>query len=145
MAGICAVPVSKGGRSAGIQRRPHNLSLWTQCFLRLRLHCREKLHTSSCHAVSLQSCPTLCNPMDSSLPGSSVHGISQARILEWVAGPSSRGPSQGLNPCLLRFPNYRWILYCWATREAHTSFYYQTNRCRRTNSSSIRFKRNRST
>ena len=102
----------RGGRSAGIQRRPHNLSLWTQCFLRLRLHCREKLHTSSCHAVSLQSCPTLCNPMDSSLPGSSVHGISQARILEWVAGPSSRGPSQGLNPCLLRFPNYRRILYC---------------------------------
>ena len=32
-----------------------------------------------------QSCPTLCNPMDYSLPGSSVHGILQARILEWVA------------------------------------------------------------
>ena len=36
-----------------------------------------------------QSCPTLCNPMDCNLPGSSVHGISQARILEWVAMPSS--------------------------------------------------------
>ena len=32
-----------------------------------------------------QSCPTLCNPMDCSLSGSSVHGILQARILEWVA------------------------------------------------------------
>ena len=32
----------------------------------------------------IQSCSTLCNPMDSSPPGSSVHGISQARILEWV-------------------------------------------------------------
>ena len=32
-----------------------------------------------------QSCPTLCNPMDCSLPGSSVHGIFQARILDWVA------------------------------------------------------------
>ena len=32
-----------------------------------------------------QSCPTLCNPMDYSLPGSSVHGIFQARVLEWVA------------------------------------------------------------
>ena len=32
-----------------------------------------------------QSCPTLGNPMDCSLPGSSVHGISQARVLEWVA------------------------------------------------------------
>jgi len=32
-----------------------------------------------------QSCPTLCNPMDCSLPGFSVHGIFQARVLEWVA------------------------------------------------------------
>ena len=32
-----------------------------------------------------QSCPTLCDPMDCSLPGSSVHGIFQARVLEWVA------------------------------------------------------------
>ena len=38
-----------------------------------------------------QSCPTLCNPVDRSPPGSSVHGISQARILEWVAYPFSRG------------------------------------------------------
>ena len=40
---------------------------------------------------SLQSCPTLCDPLDYSLPGSSVHGILQARILEWVAMPFSRG------------------------------------------------------
>ena len=37
------------------------------------------------HAESLQSCPTLCDPMDSSPPGSSVHGFLQARILEWAA------------------------------------------------------------
>ena len=37
---------------------------------------------------------TLCDPMDCSSPGSSVHGISQARILEWVAISFSRGPSQ---------------------------------------------------
>ena len=36
-------------------------------------------------AKSLQSCPTLCDPIDGSPPGSSVHGILQARILEWVA------------------------------------------------------------
>ena len=36
-------------------------------------------------AKSLQSCPTLCEPTDSSPPGSPVHGILQARILEWVA------------------------------------------------------------
>ena len=41
-----------------------------------------------------QMCPILCDPMDYSPPGSSVHGILQARILEWVAIPSSRGSSQ---------------------------------------------------
>ena len=39
-------------------------------------------------------CPTLCDPMDCSPPGSSVHGILQARILEWVAISFSRGSSQ---------------------------------------------------
>ena len=41
-----------------------------------------------------QSCPTLCNPMDCNLLGFSVHGILQARILEWVAIPYSMGSSQ---------------------------------------------------
>ena len=41
-----------------------------------------------------QSCLTICNPMDYSLPGSSVHGILQARMLEWVAIPFSRGSSR---------------------------------------------------
>ena len=41
-----------------------------------------------------QSCLTVCDPMDCSPLGSSVHGILQARILEWVAIPSSRGSSQ---------------------------------------------------
>ena len=49
-----------------------------------------------------QSCPILCYPMDCNLPGSSVHGIFQARILEWVAIAFSRrsSPTQGLNPGL---------------------------------------------
>ena len=41
-----------------------------------------------------QSCPALCKPMDCSRPDSSVHGILQARILQWVAIPFSRGSSQ---------------------------------------------------
>ena len=45
-------------------------------------------------AKSLQSCPTLCDPMDHSPPGSSVHGILQVRILQGVAVPSFRGPSR---------------------------------------------------
>ena len=57
-----------------------------------------------------QWCPTLCDPMDCSPPGSSVHGILQARILEWIAIPFSRGifPTLGLNPGL---PHCRQILY----------------------------------
>ena len=58
------------------------------------------------HAQSLQSCSVVCDPMDCSPSGASVHVISQARILEWVAMLSSRGifPTQGLNSrplCLL--------------------------------------------
>ena len=41
-----------------------------------------------------QSGPTLCDPMDGNLPGSAVHGIFQARILEWAAMSLSRGSSQ---------------------------------------------------
>ena len=48
-------------------------------------------------AKSLQSCPTLCESMNCSPPGSSVDGILQARILEWVAVPSSRGSSRPRN------------------------------------------------
>ena len=44
-------------------------------------------------AKLFRSCPILSDPMDSSLPGSSVHGILQTRILTWVAMPSSRGSS----------------------------------------------------
>ena len=52
--------------------------------------------------VCAQSCLTLCDPMDYSLPGSSLYGIFQARILEWVF------PTQVLNSDL---PHCRWILY----------------------------------
>ena len=47
-----------------------------------------------------QSCPTLCDPMDCCLSGSSVHGIFQARVLEWIAISFSRGygPDPGIEP-----------------------------------------------
>ena len=51
------------------------------------------LQKSAAAAKSLQSCPTLCDPIDSSPPGSSVLGILQARILEWVAISFSRNQS----------------------------------------------------
>ena len=56
------------------------------------------------HAKSLQACLTLCIPMDCSPPGFSIHGILQARILEWVA--MGIFLMQGSNLCLLRL--LRW-------------------------------------
>ena len=52
------------------------------------------VHDTCVRALLLQSCPSLCGLMDCSPPGSSVHRILQARILEWIAMPSSRGSSQ---------------------------------------------------
>ena len=58
--------------------------------------------------VSCFSCVQLCDSLDCSPPGSSVHGILQARILEWVAMPSSRGsPRQGSNSRLLRLLHWQ--------------------------------------
>ena len=54
-------------------------------------------------AKLLQSCLTLGDPMDCNLPGSSIHGILQARILEWVAKPSSRGSSQPRDQTLVSY------------------------------------------
>ena len=57
-----------------------------------------------CHSATLPevlvTSPALCDPMDCSLPGSSVHGILQARILEWVAIPFFMGSSQPRSPAL---------------------------------------------
>ena len=65
------------------------------------------------HAKSLQLCPTLCNPMDYSLSGSSLHGILQARILELVALPYSRGSSLPRNRTGVSYVacTDRWVLY----------------------------------
>ena len=64
-----------------------------------------------------QLCPTLCNPMDCSLPGSSLHGILQARVLEWVAISFSRGSSQLRDRTgVSHIPGRHFNL--WATREA---------------------------
>ena len=63
------------------------------------IHVSPVLHVLICLCVFrmnvfAQSCPTLCDPMDCSPPGSSVYGIFQARVLEWVAISFSRGSSQ---------------------------------------------------
>ena len=66
--------------------------------------CQKKLKIElsccCCCCLVTQLCLTLCDPMDCRPPGSSVHGILQARILEWVAMPSSRGSPQPRSPVL---------------------------------------------
>ena len=63
-----------------------------------------------------QLCPTLCNPMDCSLPSSSVHGIFQAIVLEWIAISFSRGSSR---------PRDRtWTLYCLSHQGSPNVYHY---------------------
>ena len=74
--------IMMGFSEAQILEKPHQPGHDTESFL-----------FSVCCAKLLQSCPTVCDPTDCSPPGSSVHGILQAGILEWLAMPSSRGSS----------------------------------------------------
>ena len=77
---------------------------WVSCIAGNLLHYRQILYQLSDQKIHdiiyillclvVQSCPTCCDPIDCSLPGSSIHGIPQARILEWFAMPSSRGSSK---------------------------------------------------
>ena len=57
-----------------------------------------------------QSCPTLCHPIDCSLPGSSVHGIFQAIVLEWIAISFSRGSSQPKKDLMTQITTMVWSL-----------------------------------
>ena len=74
-------------------------------------------------AKSRQSCPTLCDSIDCSLPGSSVYGTLQARILEWVVIPFSRGSFWPRDRTRVSYVSCigRWVLYHCATWEAHRS------------------------
>ena len=67
-----------------------------------------------------QSCPTLCDPIDGSLPGSSVHGIFQARVLEWVAISFSRESSRPRDRTQVSHI-VRRCFTVWATREVEVS------------------------
>ena len=66
-----------------------------------------------CAVLSHFSCVQLCNPMDCSQPGSSVHGVLQTGILEWVAMPSSSGSSWPRNQTRVSYVSCigRWVLY----------------------------------
>ena len=80
-------------------------------------------------AHSLQSCPTLWDLVYRSPPGFSVHGISQARILEWVPISFSRGPSWPRDQNSVSYVSCigRQVLYPWVTREPLWSELYPPN------------------
>ena len=100
--------VPGGGGGVLIKEPPGRGGLWAVC-----LSCGIWPSESE---VS-QSCPTLCDPMDCRLPGSSVHGIFRARVLEWVAISFSRGSSQPRDQTRVsHIVGRRFTI--WATREA---------------------------
>ena len=75
-----------------VASRPHQITLVRTDMQEIDIeYCYEKVKVK---ALVTQLCPTLCDPMDCSPPGSSVHGISHTRIWEWVAIPFSKGSSQ---------------------------------------------------
>ena len=80
-------------------------------------HCLMQQTNNQCKSEVAQLCPTLCDPMDCSPPGFSVHGIFQARVLKWVTISFSKGSSQPRD--------WTWVsciadrcFTVWATREA---------------------------
>ena len=91
----------------------------TWCYFVFFLFSIDICNQACCYCSVTRLCPTLCNPMDCNLSSSSVHGISQARILEWVAISFSKGSSwprgRTCISCICR-----WILYYWTTWETQS-------------------------
>ena len=83
----------QGFHSEGLVR----LHCWLLVFENSAMLPLHRLMEKEVKVLVAQLCPTLCNPMDCSLPGSSVHGSLQARLLKWVAIPGDLAPPQGSN------------------------------------------------
>ena len=118
---LCATPRTAAHQapgSLGISRQEH----WSG------LPFPSVVHENESESEVAQSCPTLCNPMDCSLWGSSVHGIFQARVLEWIATAFSRGSSRPRDWTQVSRIAGRYFTI-WATREAQ-SIYITINNVR---------------
>ena len=98
----------------------HEKGLTSHCLLWVLTALQSSIMNTIC-CLDAQSCPTICDRMDCSLPGSSVHGILQAKILKWVAISSSRGSSRSRDQTHISYTGRR-ILYHWAMRKAQ--YYY---------------------
>ena len=124
------------GKEPACQCRRHGFDPWfqkipcrrawqpTPVFLPGESHGQRSLEGYSESEVS-QSCPTLCDPMDCSLSGSSIHGIFQARVLEWIAISFSRGSSWPRNQSRVSRVAGRHFTV-WATREALEGYDWMT-------------------
>ena len=113
----CLCPPSTSDQSLSRRELYHLVEYGWFANTKASLSCNDVL------CVFSQLCLTVCDHMDCGPPGSSVHGIIQARILEWVAISSSRGSSQPRNwthiscgSCIAG-----GIFTCWAIGEAHLS------------------------
>ena len=110
-----------GLQSMGLQRVEHNWATTHAGLLvfyeSVRIKIFNLMFSSVQYSSVAQSCPTLCNPTDCSPPGPSVQGILQARILEWVAMPSSRGSSQPRDPTQVSYIAGGFFII-WVTRGA---------------------------
>ena len=92
-------------------------------------HVESSDHLFCLFCLVTQLCPTHFGPIDCSLPGSSIHWILQARILEWVAMPSSRGSSQPRDWTQVSHVAGRFFT-TWATREALNKLVFKSIYCR---------------
>ena len=107
---------SPQGFSSPLLRVQSFLECWATFDNKLWIHLPSKWSVFGCVcmlAKSVQSCPTLCDTMDSILPGSSVHGILWARIPEWVAVLFSRGSFWPRDRTWVSYISCigRWVLY----------------------------------
>ena len=91
-----------------------------------------------CESEIFRSCPTFCDPMNCGLPGSSVHGIFQARVLEWLPFPSPGAlPNSGIKPkspalqadALLSESPGRYLCYCRFFFKQKSCYFSLISRC----------------
>ena len=118
----------------GIKHRFKHIGIWGEQvkMVSIQMFLRDKLGLTYTHSVQfgsvlvIQSCLTACDPVDYSPPGSSAHGILQAKILEWVAISISRRSSQPRNQTWVSHVAGRYFSI-WATWEATIEAWKYTN------------------
>ena len=124
-------PIDRGAWQATVHRVAKSQTQLKWLSTHACMHVCMYIDRHICTRMHAQSCQTLCNPVDYSQPGSSVHEISQARIMEWVAISYSRGLSQPRDLTRVSWVSCldRWIFYHCTTWEVpiHTQIHTHTH------------------